>query len=356
MNTMSFTIPEILSLIGLTQAIYILVHLAIRRLPLQKTALPIAYFGILSCAFFLDFGQRNLQELFSGYINAQWWMWFMIPPLSVLLITQIAKVNTPLIWPDYLILSVLPICWAISVIALGAEQTCDGALSQCEEYQDMLYLSGLMAGTLSLLTIFTKADALTKIKKQKHGSERYWLSFSLIIMNIGFLLSVLAHISKNISYNEMIILRTILGLGFVYLVSTSLLRLYPKNKKTASAQEGSIENLSQEEMQIAEKIKSLLTLDKIYQETNYSRKDLARECDASEITVSKIINLYFKKSFPQLINEHRIEEAKQLLIETNEAINIISQEVGFNALPTFNRVFKDTVGISPSHFKKMHGK
>lgn len=351
MNDMNFTMPEVLSLVALVHAIYILVHLSLRRLPLQSTGLPLFYFFVLSCAFFLDFGQRNLQEFFIGYQDLQWWAWFLGPPLSVLLIIQISKANQPLKLSEYVLLLILPLCWGLSVVVADAQNSCTTVLFRCKEYQNILYLNGFIAGTLSLLTIFTKTDLLSKIKSQKYGSERYWLCFSLIIMNIGFLISVIMYMSQNITQDEMLMMRAVLGLGFVYLISTNLLRLYPKSKKTSSNTLDGLESLSSDEKALIRKIEDLLTMDKIYQEASYSRKDLARECDSSEIVISKIINIYFQKSFPQLMNEYRIEEAKNLLVDTQEPINVIAEEVGFNSLPTFNRVFKEMEGVSPSAFR-----
>jgi AraC-like DNA-binding protein len=93
-------------------------------------------------------------------------------------------------------------------------------------------------------------------------------------------------------------------------------------------------------------------MEKVYQEPTYSRADLARECSAPESTVSRVINVHFGKSFPQLMNERRIADAKRLLQQTDAPVAKIASEVGFNSLPSFNRVFKDMTGDSPSSFRK----
>ena len=105
-------------------------------------------------------------------------------------------------------------------------------------------------------------------------------------------------------------------------------------------------------MELAKHIEHLIYTEKVYQEAAYSRADLARECGYSETVVSKIFNAHFQKSFPQVMNEHRVEEAKRLLEETKETVKAISKEVGFNSMPSFNRVFKDMTGLSPSAYRK----
>ncbi|MEM6781347.1 MAG: helix-turn-helix transcriptional regulator, partial [Pseudomonadota bacterium] len=64
------------------------------------------------------------------------------------------------------------------------------------------------------------------------------------------------------------------------------------------------------------------------------------------------VNMHFGKSVPNLLNDERVKDAQMLLIETQAAIKIIAQEAGFNSIASFNRVFKDITGSSPSEFRK----
>ena len=71
----------------------------------------------------------------------------------------------------------------------------------------------------------------------------------------------------------------------------------------------------------------------------------------NEQTISRLINSHFKKSFTDLVNHYRVEEAKQRLLSEETAITVIAFEVGFNSIASFNRVFKEKVGSSPSEFR-----
>ena len=95
-----------------------------------------------------------------------------------------------------------------------------------------------------------------------------------------------------------------------------------------------------------------IDLDKVYQEANFSRADLARELNVSEANVSRIVSAHFGKSLPQLINELRIRDSLQLLEQTDAGMQIIAEQVGFSSLPTFNRVFKDVMNVSPSEYRQ----
>ncbi|MCK5284758.1 MAG: helix-turn-helix transcriptional regulator [Alphaproteobacteria bacterium] len=340
MNQLLFTIPEILSLIGVAQCLYIIVYIAFRAGRISRAGLPLLYFFILGLAFLSDFAYGYISELWNYYEHAQWFAWFYVPPISVLLIIQIARITRVPAIHHYWILFLIPVAYFISL-----------SISQSyEDLQDWLTISGLVAGVLSMLVIWGNRGLFESILTQKIGKERYWLIIALIFMNIFFLGGMFAALSYESINQNIILLRTLFGLGFVYLVSTSLFRIYPQAVEIS--EKSGANNLSFEEMDIAFKIERLLAFDKVYQEASYSRTDLARECDISESVLSRIINAYFKQSFPQLMNEYRVIDATQLLLETNASISVIANDVGFNSLASFNRVFKDIVGKTPSSYRK----
>ena len=146
--------------------------------------------------------------------------------------------------------------------------------------------------------------------------------------------------------------RTIFGLTFVYLVTTLVFRLDPRpvlllpGTMIRRAAE-----LTPEELALADKIRDLMRLDKLYQEPRYSRADLARELNVSENVLSRVVNGAFMKSFRKLLNDHRVEEAKLLLRDSDMQVTQIAFDVGFNSLASFNRVFKKTTGQAPTEYR-----
>ena len=350
MTQLSFSLPEILAIIGVIQCTYLVVHVAFRSGQIARAGLPLLYFLVLGAAFTVDLLQGRWAIEGNLYFYLEWLLWFAGPPLSVVLIIQLADMNQRPALRDFWVVLLLPLSFMLSWLAASTIIECD-SLNNCPEMYELLSVTGLMAGTISLLLIFSKKDLLKNISKQRHGRERYWLIFALIVLNTFFLLLTLLVLTEHLDGGDYKNLRAVLGIGFVYLVSTSLLRIFPQGSKS-SAQSVNIEELSEAELVLAQKVEHLLEVEKVYHEPSYSRADLARECNTSETVISRIINVYFKKSFPQLMNEPRIEDAKQLLIETDANIQTIAQEVGFNSLPSFNRVFKDMTGQAPSVFRK----
>jgi AraC-like DNA-binding protein len=85
-----------------------------------------------------------------------------------------------------------------------------------------------------------------------------------------------------------------------------------------------------------------------------NRANLAAKLGVGENTLARVMNSYLGKSFNELINSRRIEDAKLLLVKENMSIATIAADVGFNSTPSFNRVFRETVGTSPTQFRQAH--
>lgn len=337
---LSFTIPEILSFFGVAQCLYIMVYMTFRAGRLSRATLPLFYFLTLGGAFLLDGAQGFIADISPYYKDIQWALWFMGPPISVLLIIQIARIKRVPSIKNYWVLLLIPLAY-LAVRKMNTDP---------EFTPQLLVVAGLIAGSISLLAIWIKRSLYRTLHTEKTGKDRYWLILALVIMNITFMAFMLASITLLLEPTDIMLVRTIIGLAFVYLMNTSLLRIYPTAVNLVERRH--TQRLSKDDTKIAQKIEHLLHMDKVYQEPTYSRADLAKECATSEAIISRIINKHFQKSFPQIMNEHRIEDAKRLLVQTDAPIKIIAEQTGFNSLPTFNRIFKSETSISPSAFRK----
>ncbi len=346
MENLSFTAHEILALIGIAQSVYILIYMLMRAGKLSRAGLPILYFLIMTLAFIAEFSHNYIADFFTHYDIWTLILWLLGPPLSVLMVVQIARINKAPRPRSYLILTLVPLAYIIAkILSTQTEET----------LYDWLTVTGLIASALSLLTIWLKRNLMDGLYREKAGRERYWLILAIVFANIFYMIILVMSSGLSLSEEIASLSRIIIGLAFVYLVTTSLFRIYPQaiNLKPDNAK---TRKWTEDEQKTIEKIANLLERDKVYQDANYSRSDLARECNVPEGQISKVINDYFGKSLPQLFNEKRVDDAKQLLIETNAAVKIIAEETGFNALATFNRVFKDITGTSPTEYRDNYKK
>lgn len=72
--------------------------------------------------------------------------------------------------------------------------------------------------------------------------------------------------------------------------------------------------------------------------------------------ISRIFKEMTGFSFIKYLTYVRIGEAKRLLRETDTKVLHIAGRVGFENLAHFNRVFKQTVSLSPSQYRRMSGR
>lgn len=82
---------------------------------------------------------------------------------------------------------------------------------------------------------------------------------------------------------------------------------------------------------------------------------LARHVGAPPKTVSVVLNQYYKKSFSDFVNTYRVEAFKQKIVHADlSAVTIISiaKECGFSSQATFQRIFKQVTGMTPTGFLK----
>ena len=80
--------------------------------------------------------------------------------------------------------------------------------------------------------------------------------------------------------------------------------------------------------------------------------DLADMLYVSVSTMSRIIKKATGSKFPDYINKIRIQHAIDELLNTNKSVTEIAVENGFSSPSSFNRVFKEAYGTTPSQYKK----
>ena len=94
-----------------------------------------------------------------------------------------------------------------------------------------------------------------------------------------------------------------------------------------------------------------------YLKNNYQNPDLSielvyRDTAISTERISYLLRKKYGKLFREYLNHLRITEAKYQLQETDRNIAEIAYKVGYNSIPHFNRVFRQTIGQSPKEFRE----
>jgi AraC-like DNA-binding protein len=350
-----FSLPQLLILLGVAQAVYALVYISLRVARTSLILVPASYYAILAGCFLYDFAASLSQESRDMLYPLGFGLWALIPSFSYLLIIQLTLLKTPPPPRHFLILLVPIFTAGIAFLVSYLSDVKDSMPERLAIGGQWLDIMSLVGGCLVLLLIWLQRKELDTIWADKSlGRPRYWVIICILLMNVALLACGTLHLSGVTGMEEVVLIRTILGLCFVYLAATSLFRIYPlalnviKEKRLVASED----QMPEEDKRLIDHLQKLLNVDKVYQEQEYSRASFAAELGVSEATVSRLANDYLRKTIPQLLNEYRVEDAKVLLKETDAPIQIVAKEAGFPSLATFNRVFRDLSGKTPSEYRK----
>ena len=80
--------------------------------------------------------------------------------------------------------------------------------------------------------------------------------------------------------------------------------------------------------------------------------DLAKACHISETHFRRVFTSYMHMSPLEYINKVRIQTACEILKKTDESIADIAYKCGFTTNSTFNRNFRQLMGMSPAVWRK----
>jgi len=104
---------------------------------------------------------------------------------------------------------------------------------------------------------------------------------------------------------------------------------------------------------IIENLITFMETEKIYHDPEISLQSLSNLLKVSSNHLSLILNEKLGMNFRTFINRYRIEEAGKLLMESHEMTVLeIAFFVGFNSKTTFNTVFSDITGLTPTAYRK----
>lgn len=109
------------------------------------------------------------------------------------------------------------------------------------------------------------------------------------------------------------------------------------------------------EQAIFDSLSKLMETEKIYLDKNLNRDNLAERLETNRTYITKIVKSNTGLSLPQWINRYRIKHARMMLADPRKAamsVKEIADESGFANVSTFNVVFKESVGMSPTAYRR----
>lgn len=114
---------------------------------------------------------------------------------------------------------------------------------------------------------------------------------------------------------------------------------------------------AEEELPLKSNILKLMEIDKLYMASDLSLTYMASYMRLSKGELSGAINQIFGKNFSQFVNEYRVQHVCAAIdAGEHEKLSLlgIAMNAGFNSKATFNRVFKETIGLTPHQYSVRH--
>jgi AraC-like DNA-binding protein len=123
-------------------------------------------------------------------------------------------------------------------------------------------------------------------------------------------------------------------------------------KSTSSADSLFSEKQAKE---LKQQLLRVMTEEQPYLDESLTLSDLAAKINLTDKRLSELLNKHLKINFYDFINHYRIEAFKDKVIDDSYAhltLLALAYESGFKSKTSFNRVFKQRTGLSPSAYKK----
>jgi AraC-like DNA-binding protein len=115
----------------------------------------------------------------------------------------------------------------------------------------------------------------------------------------------------------------------------------------------------QDALVLAESLKAYMEKEKPYTNADLDLRDLAAHLKVYPHYVTQVLNTLFNQNFYEFVNTYRVNEAKKQLEDsrrlTKVSILSIAYDCGFNSKSSFNRIFKQKTGMTPSEFRDRQG-
>ena len=376
----------VISLIGAVQTLFYLILFNSKKKKVLSDYVLLLFLLLLGLVFFDNYLRNTgFYETYPGLWGITYCFPLLIAPLmyyyAVLVTMQIQRFSwwyvllaLPFVWflGYYLVTYyILPVAQKIEFYEKASMHPWGMVLAG----ETFIIASGPVYAVLSLVRLHKHSKNIGKYFSFKEGISLHWLKtvsylviLSDLIMLLGNLFSdfipvISVETADNIMHTSNVLL--VFYVGFMGFRQKSIyISVHEEKPEVADKQmnETGAEVLKYVKSGLkddeAEKyyllLLGLIEKEELYLNGKLSLKDVADRLNISNNYLSQIINQKTGKNFFRFINEYRVEKAKQLLADKAGKYTILSiaYDCGFNSKSSFNTIFKEHTGKTPSEFLK----
>lgn len=213
-----------------------------------------------------------------------------------------------------------------------------------------------------LLYLYIKSIYFGKPKLWPVGYLLYGIALVILVNIVLETYSILMHgrLSFNNTMTTLTMVAVTIYLGYYGSGQSRILLpeylLATTEKQTDKAINHHLSNASEAEVQdLKSRLFEVLEQERPYEGENLNLELLANKIPTTSRKLSALLNHKLETPFYDLINNYRVEAVKEKMSQpqyANYTLLALVYESGFNSKTSFNRIFKNKTGLSPSAYKK----
>ncbi|MHC1778853.1 MAG: helix-turn-helix domain-containing protein [Bacteroidales bacterium] len=232
-----------------------------------------------------------------------------------------------------------------------------------------VYFTKILAGSSSVLglsycfiTLYTLRRHLVNVRNQFSFTEKVnlsWLNklvFGLILLWFGVVILVFLNRIFNYEFSlywfYISIPIFIFYIGFNGIKQQNIYSFHISiPEKAGYKNSGLRENQKQE---IYEKLLNAMDSKKLFTNSRLSLQNLSNMLNIPPHHITQTLNEFVKQNFYDFVNSYRVNEFKKRVdLGDSERFSLlgIALDCGFNSKSSFNRIFKNMTGLTPSEYR-----
>jgi AraC-like DNA-binding protein len=233
----------------------------------------------------------------------------------------------------------------------------------CTRIGSLLYLSLVAYTTLAILEIRKYRKIVKLTQSTDRSIDLQWLQWTLVIFCVILFSDIVDRFVVDLDFIFGI---SLVHLGLLFMVNWIFYKglKHPQIFQGLTFEERSIVRnmstdpmLEEEATQLTRSLNEFMEREKPYLNPELTLNELASSLGISPRKLSRLINTHLKQNFSGFINGYRIDLARERLAhpkDPGETVLEVMYEVGFKSKSSFNTLFKEKSGLTPTDYKKSH--
>jgi len=315
----------------------------------------------------------ELYRLWPHLLSSGGPLWFILAPLYYFYVK--ALLAQPIRWNRFSVLHALPalvvlfymfpyyLLPAESKLGMMAAPDQSGMARLTMLFFSLLYgLQNIVYLRLCIKNLQSQAMANNGAAITAKPAHRSWLKFLFTLMMLFAVFHVVVAGVEFVQKRDLVEMDylpmaffTIMVYAIAYLAMQQPEKLFPPPLRIRKSWPREV--LPLETGEAVKQLRKIMETEKPYLDCNLKYSDLAAKLGISVRHLSRVLNEELGISFNDFVNAYRIKEVQaQLLNQENgeHTLLAIALEAGFNSKTSFNRIFKDHTGMTPTEFVRQH--